>query len=169
MKIFTIGHSDIPERELVENLRRHGVQLLTDVRSSPYSTHAAHFNYNAIRAWLPSEGISYLFMGDCLGGIPSKKEYLNHAGKPDYEKMALDEWFLEGMDRLEKLAAEAIVCLMCSEEDPARCHRAALIGSRLAARGAEVLHIRADGSIETEEENAKRRFSPRKNQMDLFS
>lgn len=169
MTIFTIGHGNGSERDLINNLLLHEVKVLVDVRSSPYSKHASHFNYNNIRSWLPAYGVSYEFMGDCLGGIPQKKEYLDLHGKPDYEKMARDDWFIDGMDRLMKMAEENVICVMCSEEDPARCHRARLIAERLAASGATIQHIRADGSLESEADNAKRRFKPADNQMDLFS
>ena len=42
--------------------------------------------------------------------------------------------------------------LFRSEEDPAGCHRRLLIGRVLAAKGVQVLHIRADGSLQPEEE-----------------
>jgi hypothetical protein len=46
--------------------------------------------------------------------------------------------------------------VLCSEEDPGRCHRHLLIGRVLRARGVPVSHIRRDGSVETEAELAIR-------------
>jgi uncharacterized protein (DUF488 family) len=39
--------------------------------------------------------------------------------------------------------------MMCSEEDPRRCHRHRLIEPSLRERGAAVRHIRGDGTLET--------------------
>jgi uncharacterized protein (DUF488 family) len=44
--------------------------------------------------------------------------------------------------------------MMCSEEDPSGCHRRLLVARVLASRGAQVLHIRADGRLQTEAEVA---------------
>jgi hypothetical protein len=41
---------------------------------------------------------------------------------------------------------------MCSEEDPARCHRHLLIGRVLRERGVSFLHIRGDGRLQPDEE-----------------
>jgi uncharacterized protein (DUF488 family) len=62
------------------------------------------------------------------------------------------------------------LALMCSEENPANCHRRLLVGRVLFTEGVEVLHIRADGSIQSEEqiqgEDYKRNGSV--NQQSLF-
>jgi uncharacterized protein (DUF488 family) len=39
--------------------------------------------------------------------------------------------------------------VMCSEEDPRRCHRHHLLEPSLRELGVAVLHIRRDGSLET--------------------
>jgi uncharacterized protein (DUF488 family) len=44
------------------------------------------------------------------------------------------------------------VAMLCSEEDPAVCHRALLVGRVLRERGAEVAHIRGDGRIQPDQE-----------------
>ena len=41
---------------------------------------------------------------------------------------------------------------MCSEEDPAGCHRFILITRVLRSRGIEVTHIRGNGDIQATEE-----------------
>jgi hypothetical protein len=44
------------------------------------------------------------------------------------------------------------VALLCSEEDPAVCHRAILVGRVLRERGARVEHIRGDGRVQPNDE-----------------
>ena len=168
MTIYTIGHSNTPMEKLIGNLRLHGIETLVDVRSSPYSKHAPQYSHDFLKAEFDGGDIGYEFMGDCLGGMPAKPEYRNSKGEPDYGKMAKDDWFEDGIERVISMASRSVVCLMCSEEDPAKCHRSMLVSAELAKRKVRVLHIRGDGALETEEENAKRRFSAKKAQMDLF-
>jgi uncharacterized protein (DUF488 family) len=42
--IYTIGHSDHTVPAFVDLLRRHGITLVVDVRSQPYSRWAPQFN-----------------------------------------------------------------------------------------------------------------------------
>jgi hypothetical protein len=62
------------------------------------------------------------------------------------------------------------VALLCSEEDPAHCHRHLLLGRVLVARGVEVRHIRADGTVQTETDlaAAQAREALPEGQMPLF-
>jgi len=56
--------------------------------------------------------------------------------------------FLETIARMERGAAEFRVAILCSEEDPAHCHRRLLVGRVLMERGTELLHIRGDGQLQ---------------------
>lgn len=168
MTIYTIGHSNISFDAFLERLRMHGICVVADVRSVPVSRYVPHFNYEFIEMSLPREGIDYEFMGDRLGGRPRSPDYTKRDGTPDYEKMAEDELFIEGLDIMMRIAQRTVVCLMCSEEDPAKCHRAKLVSAQLALRGADVQHILADGALEAEEHNSRRRFSAAEQQLELF-
>ena len=53
------------------------------------------------------------------------------------------------MKRLLDIAAEQVTAVMCSEEDPRRCHRYHLIEPSLAVQGIELRHIRRNGALET--------------------
>jgi hypothetical protein len=44
------------------------------------------------------------------------------------------------------------VAMLCSEEDPAICHRGLLVGRVQRERGAQVDHIRGDGRIQADNE-----------------
>src|SRR5262249_35414963 len=69
-----------------------------------------------------------------------------------YNLVAEEPRFLEGIERLERGRKEYRVALMCSEENPAVCHRHLLIGRVLSSRGVPYLHIRGDGALQSEEE-----------------
>lgn len=168
LTVFTIGHSNISFEEFVERLENQGIETLVDVRSAPVSRYCPQFNHEQLDALLPDHSISYEFMGDRLGGRPKRMDCLKPEGNPDYEKMAEDEDFIDGLEILKRMAGRSVVCIMCSEEDPAKCHRSKLVAARLTMLGVRVLHILADGTLETEGENAKRRFNKEDKQLELF-
>ena len=41
------------------------------------------------------------------------------------------------------------IALMCAEKDPLQCHRTILVSRHLVEQGVDVLHILADGGIES--------------------
>ena len=42
--IYTIGHSNITQESFIEILKLFKLQLVVDVRSTPYSKYVPHFN-----------------------------------------------------------------------------------------------------------------------------
>lgn len=167
--VWTVGHSNHPMETLLELLTRHRITVLVDVRSSPYSRYASHFNKEAIGRALGAHGIDYLFLGDQLGGQPEGAEFYGRDGHVLYDRLAASPRFCEGLGRLLGQPATARLALMCGEEDPADCHRRLLIGRVLLGRGVAVIHIRGDGRIQTEDQlAAELRFRETRGQMTLF-
>jgi uncharacterized protein (DUF488 family) len=104
---------------------------------------------------LKDAGLSYVFMGDALGGRPddaSLYEATEADGdtpssiQPDYERMAATPTFRAGIRRLLTMAGSTTIAMMCSEGDFRRCHRALLITPSLLQQGARVIHIHPDGN-----------------------
>ncbi len=87
--IYTIGHSDRPTSGLIAVLQQHGIGVVVDVRSQPYSRWTHQFNRESLTHDLEAAGIRYLFMGDRLGGRPAD-ESLYAPGKepPGYRLLA---------------------------------------------------------------------------------
>ncbi len=50
--------------------------------------------------------------------------------------------------KVEELAEKHNLAIMCSEENPQRCHRSMLIARNLVGQGNKVLHIRSNGNLE---------------------
>ncbi len=153
MQVFTIGHGNQEGAAFVSLLRQHGIGTLVDVRSAPYSRYVPHFSQNALRGLLDDAGVGYLWAGDVLGGRPNDpacyRDGVIRPGHVDYEVMARQPWYLEGITLLMTAVQGSATAMMCSEEDPRRCHRHRLIEPSLRELGVTVLHIRADGSLET--------------------
>ena len=70
-------------------------------------------------------------------------------GNVNYRAMARLTSFQDGVRLLLANAADGPVVVMCSEEDPRRCHRHHLLEPSLRELGVAVLHIRRDGWLET--------------------
>ncbi len=149
MEIYTIGHSNHTWEIFCGLLRHADIRLLVDVRSRPYSRCAAFANKTRLPALLASEEIDYAFMGDSLGGKPAERAFYGADRLPDYTLIAKSESYRQGLRQLIALAKESTTAIMCSEEDPSRCHRHLLIGPSIEEKNIGVSHIRKDGSVFT--------------------
>src|SRR5690606_31911247 len=144
--LFTIGHSNLDIDSLKSALREYGIDAVVDVRSQPFSKHSPHFNKNELAASLKGSGVAYAFMGRELGGRPENTRYYDAEGFVRYDLWSKDELFQSGIRRLLKAVTERRLALLCSEEDPAYCHRHLLIARVLIEGGfpsGNILHIRA--------------------------
>jgi uncharacterized protein (DUF488 family) len=150
--VFTIGHSNHSAERFFGLLKGYGIEVVVDTRSHPYSRHAPRFNARALEAALARDGIGYLFLGGALGGRPEGEEYYDDNGHVDYALLGCSRPFLDGISRLEKEIRARTVALLCSEENPVRCHRRLLVGRALEELGFTLRHIRGDGSIQIEGE-----------------
>lgn len=155
-RLYTIGHSSHEAGRLVELLRGCGIEVVVDTRSAPYSRYTPQFDREALKETVTAAGVRYMWMGDVVGGRPKDEGCYDAEGRVLYGRVAAGVEFQEAIGRLERGAEEFRVALLCSEEDPAHCHRRLLISRVLVERGAEVLHVRGDGAVESEEEVARR-------------
>jgi uncharacterized protein (DUF488 family) len=153
--VYTVGHSSHTFATFAKLLAEHGVEVLVDVRSAPYSKYAPQFDREVLQLALNAAGIEYLFLGGELGGRPKNQAYYDGEGHVVYSRMTTDSAFVAGIERLERGMAEYRLALMCGEEDPAHCHRRLLVARILMERGHEVLHIRGDGRVESDGDVAR--------------
>jgi uncharacterized protein (DUF488 family) len=155
MRLFTIGHSNLPTEELIQRLRDNGIGVVVDVRSKPFSRYNPQYNRYVIAEDLRKAGIPYVWMGHCLGGVPENPELLTR-GRPDHDKIRASQAYQDGLEELLRGAELNVelgaVALMCGEADPTGCHRRRLVGADLVERGVELLHVLKDGSVATEHE-----------------
>ena len=150
--VFTIGHSTHSMEKLISLLGANRIEVLVDIRSEPYSRKVPHFNKDNLEKEIKKRGLKYLFLGKELGGRPSNRQFYDQEGFVLYSKIAGSPDFKSGLERLLNGIERFRVALMCSEENPMNCHRRLLVGRVLSNAGVEVLHIRADGSIQSEEQ-----------------
>ena len=148
---FTLGHSNHDIEAWLTLVRQHGVEVVVDTRSSPYSKYVPQFDKELIQLSLEKEGIRYLFLGEELGGRPANPSYYDAKGRVLYSRLRDDARFQAAVARLESGMERFRIALLCGEEDPAHCHRRLLIGRVLTEHGHSMIHIRGDGRLETDE------------------
>jgi uncharacterized protein (DUF488 family) len=148
---FTIGHSNHDIPAWLALLVQHGVEVVVDARSSPYSKYVPQFDKELMQRSLEEAGIRYLFFGAELGGRPPNPAYYDAKGRVLYSQLRNDAHFRAAIARLESGMERFRVALVCGEEDPAHCHRRLLIGRVLCEHGHTMLHIRGDGRLESDE------------------
>jgi uncharacterized protein (DUF488 family) len=167
--LWTIGHSNHPLEAFLDLLAQHHIELLVDVRSSPYSGYAAQFNREAIAPALRQRAIAYRFLGDRLGGRTDDPRYYDQQGRVLYGQLAESAGFRQGIEQLLGEIARRRVAILCGEENPTDCHRRLLVGRVARQRGVWVVHIRGDGRLQTEDQLAAEvQFQKTKGQLNLF-
>lgn len=151
-EIYTIGHSRLDIGAFVRLLLDHGVQCVADVRSVPSSRFVPQYNRQRLSEVLMENDIRYLYMGDRLGGrirdpecfldrrVPDRNRFMDMI---DYGAVVSKEWFSGAIDELIGISRGTRTALLCSEEDPEKCHRKMLVGRRLEEKGIRVVHIRS--------------------------
>jgi uncharacterized protein (DUF488 family) len=153
--LYTIGHSNHSIVAFIDLLRQYGVTALGDVRSHPYSRYAPQFSRDALKTSLAEAGITYVFLGKELGArSPNPACY--RQGKVQYDRLALEPSFADGLERVRQGMERFCLALMCAEKDPLDCHRALLVARRLYETGIAVSHIRADEPLESQQDMESR-------------
>ena len=154
--LFTIGHSTHEFAKFLALLKQHGIQVVTDVRSRPFSRFA-WFCRPALEKELKANGIRYLFLGNELGARRDERDcYIG--SRADYDLIAATPAYKGGIERLRTGVESYRIALMCSEREPLDCHRTILV-CRHAKEFADIFHIHADGHLESHEEVETRMLS----------
>ena len=162
-RIWTIGHSRHEIQQFIEILKKHEISALVDVRTYRSSKMAPQFNEQTLKSSLSAQGISYLEMGNELGGRPSEDNMYDSDGRVFYHKLAESNFFKSGIQRLLNGIAEYRIAIMCSEGKPDGCHRHLLIGRVLTDLNVHVENILVDGTTKN-----YRELSPEPTQMPLL-
>lgn len=168
MALYTIGHSTHPIADFIALLRRHAIEVVCDVRSSPYSRYNPQYNRENLIPELKSAEVKYVFLGKELGPRSDQPScYVN--GKVSYRRLAKTPAFAQGLNRLREGMRQYRVALLCAEKDPMTCHRTILV-CREMREDADIRHILEDGEIELQADLERRLMRAHNlHQGDLFS
>jgi uncharacterized protein (DUF488 family) len=150
--LWTIGHSTRPIEEFIGLLQTQGIQLLADVRITPYSRRNPQFHSETLAKSLADAGIQYRHMPALGGRRRNQPDSVNvgwrnegFRGYADYMQTR-DFWI--ALDDLVATGQKLSVAIMCAEAVPWRCHRT-LIADALVGRGWTVQHIISANSLQS--------------------
>jgi len=151
--LYTIGHGRRQAEDFLALLKTFDIHYLVDVRSVPHSRFNPQYNQKTLKQFLESKGITYVFMGDQLGGRPQDAACYDSAGHINYQAVKKKEFFKEGLERLKTAHDKNVkIALMCSESKPQDCHRSRLIGIALSEEQVDVSHIDEKGTLKSQQE-----------------
>ena len=150
---FTIGYGNYPIDQFITVLQKISIDVIIDVRSSPYGRFNPHFNREKLENSLREDNVDYWYMGDKIGGRYSNPNLLFPDSTVNYRKVQDTEKFQEGInDLLSIISSGKKIALMCAEKEPERCHRFALISPVLQSKAISVIHIRPDMRLQANED-----------------
>lgn len=151
-KLWTIGHSTRPIEEFIGLLLRHGIQLLVDVRTIPFSRRNPQFHQEALAHSLREAGLQYRHMPALGGRRKSRPDSVNvgwlNEGFRGYADYMQTQKFWYALEELVDIGQQSPSAIMCAEAVPWRCHRS-LIADALVIRGWMVHHIISESSLKT--------------------
>lgn len=130
--IYTVGHGLADPGLIHSILAAAGVDVLVDVRSTPYSRRNPQFSRAPLASLASSWGMAYDWRGANLGGFGP------------------NEHFDETVHELAGAAPRRTIALLCSEKDYTACHRKTLLTPAFQRLGLTVVHLLHDGTTATE-------------------
>ena len=166
--IYSIGHGNKKVEDFIAQLKSFDIEYLLDIRSKPYSKWNPQFNQEALELELKNNDITYVFVGDTLGGLPKDRSCYDKNGKVVYDLIAEKDFFKEGLNRLTTANEKKIkLAIMCSESKPEECHRSKLIGQELLNKEISLKHIVSDKRIKSQQ-SVMNELTKGKGTVDLF-
>lgn len=171
MDIYAIGHSNYPLDKFLDMINKYDINCIVDIRETPYSKYNVQYNKEDFNRTLKKLGYTYIYMGVEFGAKRLSNLSYNKEGYADFEKVAKEEIFLQGIDRLKKGCSIGYkIVLMGAMQEPIRCHRSILVGKELKKYGFNVKYIMHEGHIayqEDIEEDLLNKYFDGRNQLSI--
>jgi len=140
--IYTVGHSNLTFMRFLSLIQANNISHIIDIRSIPYSRYAPWSNKSRLPDILRPFHIQYTYLGHKLGGKkPSLKNLQKQQGVTSQEN------YDDAIQTLLHISMRDNLALLCTEEDPAHCHRQHIIAQTLLDSNVKVIHILKNGNL----------------------
>jgi uncharacterized protein (DUF488 family) len=126
-ELFTIGYQGRTVDDFLDRLMSNGVQILIDVRHTPWS-HKIGFTKKNLAVELEAHGIEYVHLRQ-FGSDPAIRRRLMETGNWAEFVEAYSDYLMTVDGTIESTFepfAGKSICLLCLEADPNECHRSIL-------------------------------------------
>jgi uncharacterized protein (DUF488 family) len=147
--ILTVGFSNRTLPQVLEILRKAGIQILADMRALPHSTVLPGFDREHLAEYLPKLGITYHHLKELSCEGRKIRTHSPNTGLPKtwrpYADHMLSEEFERGLIRLQALAMIGPVAVLNIEADWKKCCRR-LLADALTKQGMNVQHVDTAGA-----------------------
>jgi len=169
--MYTIGYATKPIDDYIAQLKHHGVTVVADARSVPFSKRFFDYHQDALKRHLNQAGIRYVYLGDELGPRSKDPAHYEQGGQVQLDRLMASDLFQSGVRRLFDGQQKGFsIALTCACKDPAICHRALLIGWALLHKHQDDLkHILHEGALETQSELERRLLKITATVPDIFT
>ena len=168
-RLLTIGYAGFPDvKDFLLTLKKNEIQILIDVRSTPYSAYFESYNKDNLSLFLRAHDIYYANFARQFGARQDNRSFYKN-GRLDFESFSQSDQFLEGVSKVEE--SNAVIVFMCAEKKPSECHRAILVARAFSDRGHEITHILPDNESLSQhdiEEELLSKYFPNRDQGSLF-
>lgn len=167
-RLYTIGYSGFQNvSDFIETLKSYGVQIVIDVRSSPFSAHFEAYNKDRLSVELKKNGLYYFNYARQFGARQDNPQFYKN-GRLDFEIFSHSAQFLDGVSSVEN--SNGVIAFMCAEKHPSDCHRAIMVARAFSLRGYSITHIKPGGITLTQhdiDEELLQKYFPNRDQAAL--
>ncbi|VXC68257.1 conserved hypothetical protein [Oceanicaulis sp. 350] len=141
--LFTIGYEKSELQDFIQTVRAAGVEVLVDIRDRAQSRRKG-FSKTALAAALNEAGIEYIHYREL--GDPKEGREAARAGdferfKTIYSAVLKSDEAQAALSKLESLAQEHAICLLCYERDHRECHRKMVADSLKKRINVAITHL----------------------------
>jgi uncharacterized protein (DUF488 family) len=171
--IYTIGYTGFYIDNFINILKSKQINVVIDVRSSPYSERYPDYNKNILEAKLKENGIFYRNYVSEFGARQENVKFYTDGRCLNFELFAQSEQFLSGVEKIKNSIAKGYkIVLLCAEKEPIQCHRTILVSRAFSDLGYNIIHLMPDDQTKTQkqiEQELLDKYFPNRGQMTLFS
>lgn len=171
--IYTIGYTGFSVDEFVELLKQKRINVVIDVRSTPYSERYSEYNKDNIEKVLKENSIYYRNYISEFGARQESPEFYTSDGYLDFELFSKSKQFHVGVNKIcNSIDKGYNIVILCAEKNPIQCHRTILVARAFSDLGYDIIHLMPNNQTMTQkqvESELLNKYFPNRGQISIFS